>query len=156
MTIPDRVVELLHGPAFVQIATRSEDLRPAHTWVVGAEVHDDRQTVTVIVPEAAAGRGLRHLEANARIALGIALATHEAYQLKGTYLSSRPANGADLARQERYRAALYASALAAGYPEDIARPFTLGFAYTPGIAITFRAEQVFVQTPGPDAGNPIG
>jgi len=139
----------------MQIATRSETLRPAHAWVVGAEVHEDRETVTVLVAEAAAARSLANLERNGQIALGIALATHESYQLKGTYLSSRPASDADRSRQERYRAALFASALAAGYPDDIARPFTLGFAYTPGIAITFRAEQLFVQTPGPDAGNPM-
>ena len=29
---------------------------------------------------------------------------------------------------------------------------TLGLAYTPGVAITFRADEVFLQTPGPGAG----
>jgi hypothetical protein len=150
--IPERIVELIHGPAFMQIATRDASLRPAHAWVVGGRVGDDRETVTVFVPAAAANRNLENLGANGRIALGVALATHEAYQLKGTYVSHRVADADDLAVQERYRAALFASALAAGYPEDIARPFTLGFAYTPAVAITFRAEQVFRQTPGPDAG----
>ena len=150
--IPDRVVEVLQGPAFVQIGTRNEALQPAHTYVVGAMVHDDRQTVTVFVPTARAERVLRHLRENGRIALGVALASHEAYQLKGTYVSSRPAADADRARQEAYRAALSASCLEAGYPEAIGRPLTLGFAYTPAIGITFRAEEVFLQTPGPGAG----
>lgn len=151
--IPDRVVELLHGPAFMQIATRSNELRPAHAWVVGAAVHDDRETVTVFVSAAGADRSLGNLQANGRIAFGVALATHEAYQIKGSYVSTRAADATDLARQERYRSALHAAALAAGYPEELARPFTLGFAYTPGVAITLRAEEIFVQTPGPDAGN---
>ena len=150
--IPDRVVEVLHGPAFMQIGSRNEALQPAHTYAVGAMVHDDRQTVTVFVPTARAERVLRDLRENGRIALGVALASHEAYQLKGTYVSSRPADDADRARQEAYRAALLASALEAGYPEAIARPLTLGFAYTPAVAITFRAEEVFLQTPGPGAG----
>ena len=150
--IPDRVVEVLHGPAFMQIGTRDEGLRPAHTFAVGAVVHDDRQTVTVFVPTARSERVLRDLTENGRIALGVALASHEAYQLKGTYISSRPTDDADRARQEAYRAALLASALEAGYPEAIARPLTQGFAYTPGVAITFRAEEVFLQTPGPGAG----
>ena len=152
MVIPDRVVELIQGPAFMQIGSRSDDLRPARVWVIGGAVYDDRQTVTVFVAAAAARPTLDNLERNGRIALGIALATHEAYQLKGTYVSSRPTNDQDLERQEKYRAALFASALAAGYPEEIAKPFTLGFAYRPGVAITFRAEKVFLQTPGPDAG----
>jgi hypothetical protein len=150
--IPDRVVEVLHGPAFMQIGTRDEALRPAHTFAVGAMVHEDRRTVTVFVPAARSGRVLRDLTENGRIALGVALASHEAYQLKGTYLSSRPTDDADRARQGVYRSALLASALAAGFPDAIARPLTLGLAHTPGVAITFRAAEVFLQTPGPGAG----
>jgi hypothetical protein len=151
--IPDRVVEVLQGPAFVQIGTRDEALRPAHAWVVGARVHDDRETVTVLVPTMRAERILGNLTGNGRVALAIGLATHEAYQLKGTYLSSRPATHEERVGQESYRAALLAAALAAGYPEDVARPLTLGYAYTPATAITFRAEAVYLQTPGPDAGH---
>ena len=98
--IPDRVVEVLHGPAFIQVGTRDEALRPAHVFAVGAVVHDDRETVTVFVPTARAERILGDLAANGLIALGVALASHEAYQLKGTYVSSRPTDAEDRARQE--------------------------------------------------------
>ena len=152
MVIPDRVIEVLSGPSFVQMGTRDESLQPAHTYAVGAMVHEDRQTVTVLVPAARAARILPHLEANGRVALAMGLFSHEAYQLKGSYLGTRPTNADDLARQEAYRRALLADALRAGYPEEIARPLTQGFAYTPSIAITFRVEEVFLQTPGPDAG----
>ena len=151
--IPDRVIEFIHGPVFMQIGTRDATLRPSHAFVVGARVHDDRQTVTALVPTARADRILRDLADNGRIAFGVAHVSHESYQLKGTYLSTRPADTADRARQEAYRAALLASALEAGYPESIARPLTQGFAYTPAVAITFRAEEVHQQTPGPDAGS---
>ena len=153
--IPDRVIELLHGPAYMQIGTRDAALRPAHTFAVGAVVHEDRETVTVFVPSARAGRMLADLESSGRVALGIVLASHEAYQLKGSYLSTRPTDASDLARQETYRKALLEDALRAGFPEEIAWPLTQGFAYTPGTAITFRAEQVFLQTPGPGAGTPL-
>ena len=150
--IPDRVVEVLSGPAFMQIGTRDGALRPAHTFAAGAFVHADRQTVTVFVPTARSERALADLRENGRIALGIAIGSHEAYQLKGTYVSSRPADAEDRGRQETYRTALLASALEAGHPEQISRALTLGIAYTPGVAITFRAEEVFLQTPGPGAG----
>ena len=68
-------------------------------------VHDDRRTVTVFVPAARAERILRDLRENGRIALGVALASHESYQLKGTYVSSRPTDDAERARQEAHRAA---------------------------------------------------
>jgi hypothetical protein len=153
--IPDRVIEVLHGPAYMQIGTRDAALRPSHTVAVGAVVHDDRETVTVFVPTVRARRILADLESNGRVALGIALVSHEAYQLKGSYLSTRPTDASDLARQETYRKALLDDALGVGYPDEIARPLTQGFAYTPGTAITFRAEQVFLQTPGPGAGTPL-
>ena len=152
MVIPDRVIEVLSGPSFVQMGTRDESLQPAHTYAVGAMVHEDRQTVTVLVPAARAARILPHLESNGRVALAMGLFSHEAYQLKGTYLGTRPANADDLARQEAYRRALLADALRAGYPEEIARPLTQGFAHAQSLAITFRIEEVFLQTPGPDAG----
>jgi Pyridoxamine 5'-phosphate oxidase len=150
--IPERVAEVLQGPAFVQVATRDAALRPTHVVAVGAVVHDDRQTVTIFVPAGRAERPLRNLTANGRIAVGIGLASHEAYQLKGTFVSSRPAEAADHARQQAYRTELLASLLEAGYPSAIARPLALGFAHTPAVAITFRAEEVFLQTPGPGAG----
>jgi hypothetical protein len=151
--IPDRVVEVLEGPAFVQVGTRDARLRPAHTYVVGAIAHADRTTVTFIVPEGRSARMLSDLQDNGRVALTMSLASHESYQMKGTYLSSRPTGDQDVELQEAYRAKLYAAARQAGFPEEIARPLTLGFTYRPGVAITFRVEEIFRQTPGPGAGD---
>ncbi len=67
--IPDRVIEMLHGPSYVQLGTRDDNLRPAHTVAVGAMVHEDRRTVTVFVPAARAERILPDLESNGRVAL---------------------------------------------------------------------------------------
>ncbi len=149
--IPEHVVQFLEGPSFLHLGTRAADLRPAHTVAVGAMVHDDRRTVTVFVPTARAARALEHLRHNGRVALGAGQMSHEAYQVKGTYLSSRPADDADVARQEAVRLRLLES-VRQGYPEELARPMALGFAYRPGTAITFRVEEVFRQTPGPGAG----
>jgi len=151
--IPDRVVELLHGPAFMQVGTRDAQLRPAHAWVIGALVDADRETVTFFVPESRSARVLSNLQDNGGVALAIGLATHEAYQLKGAYVSSRPTGDEDIARQETYRTKWLAAALQAGYPGEIARPLILGYAYRPGVAVTFRVKEIFLQTPGPGAGN---
>jgi hypothetical protein len=152
--IPDRVVEVLSGPAIMLAGTRDAELRGAHTCVVGAFVHNDRRTVTFFVPESRAARLLSDLRDNGRVAFGFGWISHEAYQLKGMYVSSRPTNGEDLARQQAYRAKLVA-ALRQAYPEEIARPLALGFAYHPGVAVTFRVDEVFLQTPGPGAGTKI-
>lgn len=149
--IPDRVVEVLHGPAVMFVGTRDAELRAAHTCAVGAVVHDDRRTVTFFVPEGRAARLLTDLRDNGRVAFDFGWVSHEAYQLKGAYLSSRPTTDEDVARQEAYRTKLL-TAIRQAYPEDIARPLALGFAYRPGVAVTFRVEEVFLQTPGPGAG----
>jgi len=153
--IPDRVVEVIHGPAWLYAGTHDEKLRPAHTFAVGAVVHSDREHVTFFVPRSRSERILSDLTSNGKVALAVALASHEAYQLKGGYVSSRPTDEKDLTVQEIYRPKLFADGLRAGYPEQIIKPLALGFAYRPGVAITFRVQEVFLQTPGPDAGKKI-
>lgn len=153
--IPDRIADVIHGPAFMHAGTRDEQLRPTQTFVVGAVVHPDRETITFFVPESRSGRILSDLENNGRVALAIGLVTHEAYQLKGVFISSRPTDAKDRAVQEIYRSKLLSSMLHAGYPQQIAQPLVLGFVYQPGIAITFRVEEIFLQTPGPGAGKKI-
>src|SRR5256885_3760468 len=120
--IPDRVVELRHGPPFMQVGTRDAHLRPAHAWVIGAVVHADRQTVTFFVPESRSARVLSDLQDNGRVALGLGLASHEAYQLKGTYVSSRPTGAEDIALQETYRTEWLAAGLPARHSGRNARP----------------------------------
>jgi hypothetical protein len=153
--IPDRIVEVIHGPAWMYAGTRNEKLRPAHTFVIGAVVHPDREAITFFVPESRSERILSDLKSNGRVALAVSLLTHEAYQLKGGYISSRPTDAKDRAVQEIYRSKLLSATIQAGYPEQIVKPLVLGFAYQPAIAITFRAEEIFLQTPGPEAGKKI-
>jgi len=149
--IPDRVAEVLRGPAIMFAGTRDAGLRSTHTAVVGAVLHDDRRTVTFFVPESRATRLLGNLQDNGRIAFDFGWLTHEAYQLKGTYLASRPTTEEDLVRQEAYRKRLV-TAVRQVFPEEIARPLALGLAYHPGVAVTFRVDEVYLQTPGPGAG----
>jgi len=153
--IPDRVVEVIHGPAVMYAGTRDERLRPAQTYVIGAVVPPDRETVTFFVPESRSERILGDLKSNSRVALAVGLPTHEAYQLKGVYVSSRPTDAKDRAVQEIYRAKLLSALLQAGYPEQIVKPLVLGYVYQPGVAITFRVEEIFLQTPGPEAGKKL-
>jgi len=150
--IPDRVIEVLRGPSIMQLGTRDAELRPAHSYVAGAVVHDDRQTVTFFVNEKRSSKILSNLENNGRVALGFAQLSHEAYQLKGSYVSSRPASDEEYAFQETYGASICA-ALCQWFPEETAKALVRGIANRAGVAITFRVEEVFLQTPGPGAGS---
>jgi Pyridoxamine 5'-phosphate oxidase len=150
--IPDRVVELLREPAFMHVGTRDAEFRPTHAFPLGALVGDDRETVTFFITEGRSKRILSDLENNGRVAFAASLLSHEAYQLKGVFFSWRPASADDIAFQEAHRAKLCA-ALCHWFPEEMAKAFILGLACRPSVAITFRVEEVFLQTPGPGAGN---
>src|SRR2546430_16595879 len=113
----------------MQVGTRDAHLRPAHAWVIGAVVHADRQTVTFFVHESRSARVLSDLQDNGRVALGVALASHEAYQLKGTYVSSRPTGAEDIALQETYRTKWLAAAPPAGHPKEMSPPPIRRYAY---------------------------
>ena len=154
--IPERVVEAVHGSAVMFAGTRDGRLHPAQTFVIGAVVQPDRETITFFIPESRAERILSDLKNNGRVALSVALITHEAYQLKGSSIASRPTDAKDRAVQEISRTKLVSTMIQAGYPEQLVKPLILGYAYQPGVAITFRVEEIFLQTPGPEAGKKIG
>ena len=153
--IPDSIVEAIHGAAILSVGTRDEQLHSTHTFVIGAVAHPDRETVTYFVPEQRSERMLNNLKNNGRVALAVSLLTHEAYQLKGAYLDARPTAAKDLAVQELHRAKLLSTMLQLGYPEALVKPFILGFIYQPSVAISFRVEELFLQTPGPEAGKKL-
>jgi hypothetical protein len=149
--IPERVLEVLRGHAFMHVGTRDADLRPAHAFPLGVVVGDDRQTVTFFVNQWRAKRILSDLENNGQVAFAAGLLSHEAYQLKGAYLWSRPATDDEIAFQEAHRAKLCGD-LQHWFPKEVAEGLFLGLACRPSVAITFRVEEVFLQTPGPGAG----
>jgi len=153
--VPDRIVAVLRGPALMVVGSRDAALRPAHVGAVGAVVGDDRRTITFFVPESRSARLLSDLRDNGRVAFSFGLVSHEAYQIKGVYVSSRPTTAGDIALQETYRAKLFAT-MRDVYPPEIARPYALGAAYRPGVAVTFRVDAIYLQTPGPGAGTRMG
>lgn len=153
--IPEKLVEFIHGPVFMSVGTRDGRLRPAHTFVTGAIVSQDRETLTCFVLQSRAEKIMANLENNGQIALTVAHPSHECYQLKGQYVSSRPVEAKDVAIQEIYRTKLLACMSQYGYPEQFAKPLVLGFRYKPAVGITFRIEEIFLQTPGPEAGKKI-
>jgi len=149
--IPDRVAEVLQGPTFLQAGTRDANLRPSHAHLEGLVVHDDRETITFFVHEKHAKKIVADGENNGRIAVTGAQISHEAYQVKGRYVSSRAATAEEMAKQEAYRSTLVGE-LSKWFPEDFVKRLLLGISFKPSVAITFRVEEVYLQTPGPDAG----
>ena len=152
--IPDRVIEVLTGPSYIQIGTRDAE-PPAGSHVRGGRRWSTRiaETVTVLVPTRPRARGFWPTW---RATAGSPSAspwprTRPTSSRAATSPRAPPTRATSPGRRPTGET-LLDDALRVGFPEEIARPLTQGLAYTPSIAITFRAEQVYLQTPGPGAG----
>ena len=125
---------------------------PACCRGVAVDSADGFATLTAYVPVATSRDVIANVAATRRLAVSITkIIDHNSVQLKGTATNVR------LAREdERHlletRLLAFADALAdVGLPRRITRAIT----HWPAFAIEMKIDQVFEQTPGPKAGNPM-
>jgi hypothetical protein len=119
--------------------------------VSGWSVGPDRQTISCSIPEEFTHDLLSSLADNGQFALTVEqIGTHETYQFKGDYVGSRPPDEADLVVFERCRER-FGKVVSSFYPysEEQSRAYVMN----PGIVISFKVREIFIQTPGPRAGH---
>jgi hypothetical protein len=103
----------------------------------------------VYLTKQVAERAIANLLDNGKIALTCSRPyDHRCMQVKGTLISLRDGVEADRVQQERYLAAFVEQVYIVGLPRGVMRQLRI----FPSIAVSFAAEDVFVQTPGPGAG----
>ena len=150
--IPEKYVDFAHGPRMMFVGSRNAKLRPTATWAFGALADGEKGTITVFIPEIEGTQTFENLADNGRSALVLAdAATHETYQFKGQLRETRPCTEADYTVQEIYLSKLIAYLEPLGYGENIWQRFEC----KPAQAVTFDVEDIFVQSPGPGAGEKI-
>jgi hypothetical protein len=150
--ISDALAAFLESGLSVTVGTRDGLLNPggARAWAV--RIHEDREHLTVFLYARAATAMLRNLEAHPEIALGFDRPIdNRACQVKGLYRSSRRARPAERAEVERQVDGFLTQLETIGIP----RAATAGWTTWPCTAITLRVTQLFEQTPGPGAGEPL-
>jgi hypothetical protein len=105
------------------------------------------------LPTATASRTLSNLGENPRIAVTVSLPrTHRTLQLKGGVVNARPARDDERPLVERRFAEFAACVEEVGVSPWVTATVTRW----PCWAVEFRVEDLFVQTPGPRAGQPLG
>ena len=77
--------------------------------------------------------------------------SHRACQVKGTFLSARPAGTEERAEVERQVGLFRADLEGIGLPSAM----TAGWTFWPAVALRVRVEHVYEQTPGPGTGGPL-
>lgn len=149
--IPGKILKFLEKEATLAAGgTRSKQLIPHFHLVSGWSIGPDRQTISCSIAEEFSGDLLSSLEDNGRFALTVEqVGSHETYQFKGEYVDSRAPGAADIAifEQCRERFGKVVSSVY-GLPEEVYRAFII----KPSIVISFKVQEIFLQTPGPGAG----
>jgi hypothetical protein len=147
--IDEELARFLESGLAVTVATRDAHLQPDGAWAWAVRVEEGGSHLAVFLHEDGAAAMLRNLTDHPEIAVVLDRPTsHRACQVKGTYISSRPAQPEEeeeIARQvEAFRADLATIGLPAG--------LTAGWVLWPAMALRIRVTDVFEQTPGPGTG----
>jgi len=97
---------------------------------------------------------MENLADNGRIALTVVDGfSHRTYQFKGSFAGARPCTDNDKAVRDIYREKMVVRYRNWFMP--IPDPFWRDFIVEPSNAVSLRVEQIFDQTPGPNAGRAV-
>ena len=148
VSINPQLAEFLHGGLIIHLATRSADLRPCSIIASGLRVEHPRR-VTVFVTEAMGAPAFANLADNGEMAITMVKVTdHRSIQLKGRKLVDAPASEADRQFQQEYMERLRPELMQVGVPRSI----VIRLAWWPSRAIQMSVRDLYLQTPGADAG----
>lgn len=136
----------------VQVGTRDASLVPEAVRGVGVRVDPDRAGLVLFVPRATGTRTVANVADNGRIAICFArIADHRTIQVKGSAGPVAAASPEDRPFVDRYRGELARNLAEFGLPTR------LGFriASWPCHSIRVAVESIWIQTPGPGAGDAL-
>lgn len=151
-TIAEDLVELIASGVDVYVATRDAQLEPESMLAMGVRAHSDRCSLTVYLPQALAEATCKNIRNNGEVAVTlIRPSDFKAVQLKGRAHDIRAANETERELQAIFRSALVEQLATVGVP----RCATRRLVWWPSWAVDVTVRQVFVQTPGPAAGEPL-
>jgi hypothetical protein len=150
--IDQQLAAFLQEGVGIHIGTRNAALQPNGTRALAVSVDDEGVHVVVYVAETAAARILPDLEANGQIAVGFGRPIDDrACQVKGVFIGARAATEAERPAVSAQWNGFLGSLEQIGIP----RAATKSWVTWPAVAIRFRVNALFNQTPGPDAGAAI-
>ena len=151
MAIPQNCVDVLQN-GIQHIGSADLGLKPSHDFVQGSRVNLDEGAITVFVQRAFCESVVKNSETVKRAVFYSALVSHEAYQVKGNVTDVGPISEEDVQASQKYCQSIIQILSELGLPPENTRKI---FGRVADTAITIKLEQIFNQTPGPQAGKPI-
>lgn len=151
--LSEELGELVASGVDIYVATRDAALEPLSMLAMGMRLHAGSCALTVFLPEAVCAATLRNLEDNGQVAITISRPRdHRTVQLKGKAGRVRSADAVDKELLLVARAALVEQFACVGIPRSATRRLI----WWPSVAVEVQVSDVFEQTPGPNAGHPLG
>jgi hypothetical protein len=149
--IPGMIIRFLEDKAMIAWAgTRDEEYVPHLHRVSGWLVEPDQETIACSIPEGFTTALISSLENNGRFALTVEqIGSHETYQFKGDYVDSRPCNETDMIAFERFRERFGSFV---SNRMGLSKEACCSYFIEPSLVIRFKVREIFLQTPGPGAG----
>src|SRR5687767_10904506 len=150
--LPPDLVAFAQGSVSLLVGTCSRDLVPDCVRGMGLRVWPDARHLTVLLPAATAATSIENLRGNPRLAVTAShIPSHRTFQVKGSVLAVRNGAEEDRVLATRYRKLLAEDLAFVGQPAAN----TLRLAIWPCHAVDIEIAVVYVQTPGPSAGNKL-
>lgn len=145
--------QFLEGPNSIMVASHDAGLVPAIARAVALRCAPDGRHLTVFLPTGAAAEVLAQLRADPCVAVVAELvSTHRTLQVKGRVATLAPTPLHERPFIEGAVAAFFEVCAQIGLP----RRLTERLVRWPTISVEIAIEQVFEQSPGPGAGEPLG
>ena len=149
MKIDSQMAAFLQEGMPAHIATRNAQLEPSGARVTAIKIDADGEHVTVFLPAIAAPPLLDNLRDNGQLAVVLARPIDErSCQVKGRFVES----WTPTADEEAFARDQFELAVASVERVGIPRVGSTSWQMSPCVAVRFRAEALFTQTPGPNAG----
>jgi hypothetical protein len=148
----DRLRKCVRSGLSIIVATADTERVPSCCRGIAIKTNDEFETVTVYVPAATSHETMANVATTRRVAIVCAEPlSHETTQIKGVTRAVRLASQSEESFVRERRDAFAGVLASLGYPLHLATRIT----HWPAFAIDVSVEQVFDQTPGPNAGTAL-
>ena len=126
--------------------------KTVHVDTLGVKIDNIKSTLTCFVINSECKKVLEYLNESGRISFFVGMISHEAYNLKGQYVSSKKLDSSDLKISKNYTNKVIDIITSVGLSKEAALE---KYGKVPDLGITFKVDKVYIQTPGPEAGKEI-
>ena len=150
--IDDETRALIEGPNSILVGTRSAELVPNAMRAWGGKVSEDGHAIEVFIDRPAAATGVSNIHDNGRVSVCFTdITTNRSVQVKGRCVEVGDPQPGDWDTIDRQREGFTDICGMLGFPRHMIRNLWS----TQVVKVRFIAEQVFNQTPGPNAGKSL-